>query len=44
MVQRGDHMGIRHMDMATLDGLWAVIEDGEWGGEVDGVKRLVRAY
>lgn len=34
------HMGIWDADMATLDGLWAVLERVEWGSEVDGVKGL----
>jgi hypothetical protein len=36
-------MGIWDVDMAPLDGLWAVIEDGEWVDEVDGIERLVWA-
>ena len=37
-------MGIWYVDMATGNGLWAVIEDSEWVDEVDGIERLVRAY
>ena len=37
-------MGIWNVDMATGNGLEAVIEDSEWVDEVDGLERLVWAY
>ena len=36
-------MGVWSVDVATLDGLGAVIEHGEWVDEVDGIEGLVWA-